>query len=175
MSEEPKKDTLFTLLCDLEKADEGLLNYDPEQHKELLLKAEIKIDSCRYFYKKYESRIEEIESDIKELMAIKKTLQNRKEAFKKSMIWVLKEKALKAFPGVNYILKLTKRKNIKPLIPIPDSSTYLAFQNLITRTYKWDRDALTKAYKKDPESLKDYAIEEESESIKFSSKRNIND
>jgi hypothetical protein len=152
--------------------DNGLLEFDAEKHREQLLKAEIKIDGCHYIVKKYESRIAEVNAEIAELAAIKKTLTNRLDSFEKSMLWILKERGLDAFPGVKYVLKRMERKKIVMTVD-PDSQAFLALPTVVKRSYVWDKKAFDKEYWKNPEALGKYAREDKSEYIQFSLNRSI--
>jgi len=167
-------DTLFELLTSLERADSGLIEFDPEKHRETLINAEIKIDSYKYILTKYESKIEEIQDEIDQLQTIKNTLQRRSASFRSALVWILKEKKISQFPGVKWVVKLQQRKKIS-LLGEPDSKTFLALPSIVKRTYVWDKRAFDEAYKKDPQSLAAYAKEDVSEFVKFDLKRSIDD
>jgi hypothetical protein len=173
--DELKQDTLFSLLTDLEKADSGLVEFDPEQHRDLLLKAEVKIDSYKYILTKYDSRIAEISADIDELVEVKRSLQRRQNALRQLLLWIMKEKGLSEFPGMKFVVKLMRRKKISIVMQEPDSKTFLKFPDLVKRTYCWDKKAFDKAFEKDPQSLEGYGIEDFSEYVQFVTKRGLDD
>lgn len=168
-------DSLLKLLTDLEQADTGLIEFDPEQHRETLLKAELKIDSYKYVLNRYASRISEIKDEIEELTAIKRTLENKQNNLLELLFWVMKQKNITKFPGQKYVVSLLKKKNIQIIADNPDSKTFLKFPGLIKRTYAWDKMALKKAYASDPISYAGYAKEEEIEYIKFNLKKGLDE
>ena len=166
------EDTLLKLLTSLEQADNALVDFDPEQHRETLLKAEVKIDSYKYILDRYTSRIAEIDADIEQLTAIKKTLQNRSNSLKDLLLWVLKQRGIDSFPGVKHVVKLMERKRISTLSE-PDSSLFFKFPDLVKREYSWDKRAFDKAYIKDVETLGQYAKEDKTEYVQFYLNRSI--
>jgi hypothetical protein len=172
---ETARDTLLKLLTDLEHADAGLIDFDPEKHHETLVKAEIKIDSYQYILQKYESRIAEIKSEIDQLAKIKSTLENRANSLEKTLLWIMKHRGLDMFPGVKHVLKIVKRKKVVMTVDEPDSQIFLKLPMLVKRNYCWDKRAFNRAFAADPNSLATYAKEEISESIKFDLKRTIDD
>jgi hypothetical protein len=172
--EEIKRDTLFSLLTDLERADGGLVEIDPEQHKDLLLSAELKIDAYKYIFQKYDSRITEVQAEIDELTAIKRTLQRRQESLRTLLLWIFKQKGIEKFPGVKYTAKFCERKKVSIKVE-PDAKIYLAFPNLVKRSYVWDKAAFAREFKKNPDVLSEFATEEKSEFIQFVLNRSIDD
>lgn len=173
-ADEIKGDTLFSLLTDLERADSGLVDVDPEEHRELLLSAELKIDAYKYILAKYESRIAEVQAEVDELTAIKRTLQRRQESLRALLLWVFKEKGIEKFPGVKYTAKHCERKKLSIKVE-PDAKIYLAFPNLVKRNYAWDKAAFAREFKKNPNVLSEFATEEKSEFIQFVLNRSIDD
>lgn len=173
--EAKKPDTLFSLLDALEQADEGLLQLKPEEHREALLKAELKIDAYKYVLMRYDSRITEIKNEIEELTAVKRTLEKRQESLKSLLLYILKEKGLEQFPGVKYVVKLMNRKKVSVIEREPNSMDFSEHPDLVKRTYSWDKRAVADAYRKNPELYKHYAVEDVSEFVQFNLRKGLDE
>lgn len=174
MSEQPteeKKDTLLSLLSDLEDADNGLVEFDPEKHRDMLITTELKIDAYKYVMMKYESRIEEINAEIKELTEIKRSLERKSESMKKALLWVLQQKGIEKFPGVKYVISVISKAKIV-LDTEPNPAYYLNYPELVRREYSWDKRAFDAAFKSNPE-LAGLAHEEKTSYIQFKLKKGI--
>jgi len=167
-----ENDTLLSLLSDLENVDNGLLNFNPEEHRELLLKAELKIDAYKYMDVKYDSRIREVADEIKALTEIKRSLESKQTALRKTMIWVFKEKSIDKFSGVKYVASLISKTKISIFRTEPDAPLYFKFPHLIKREYSWDKRAFDNEFKSNPE-LQNFATEEKSEYITFKLKKGL--
>lgn len=168
---EAKPDTLFSLLTDLENADSGLVEFNPEEHREKLLGAELKIDAYKYVLNKYESRIEEIAKEIAELTAVKRSLESKSTAMKSMVLWIFKQKQLEKFPGVKYVAQVISKKKIV-IKTQPDARLYLDFPTLIRREYSWEKREFDKLFATVPQ-LKELATEETTDYIKFNLKKGI--
>lgn len=164
-TESEKKDTLLSLLTDLENVDNGLIEFDPETHREVILKTSLKIDNYKYMLTKYDSRISEIAAEIAELTIAKSTLQKKQDALKAMMLYAFQEKSIDKFPGERYVASRIS-KEVVVIKQQPDPRTYLAYPNLVRREYSWDKRAFDSEFKTN-ESLKDFATVEKSEYIKF--------
>lgn len=164
-------DSLNDLLSYLHKADEGLIEFDPEKHKETLLEAEIKIDSYKYILNKYDLAILDAKQNIEAYQAIKKTLENKAERLKNLLLWIMKSKQLNEISGQKHSVKLCS-KDVIAITAEPSAATRLHHPDLVKVKYSWDKVAFDKAFKNSDE-LKSFAELTKTDFIKFSLKRSV--
>jgi hypothetical protein len=156
----PKKRTFMELLQLLEQADEGMIEFSPDEIKEIGDNLREKVDSIKYVLDKLEAESERLKKNIDEFSAVKKSIDRNYESLETYVGVAMASNKWEKLVGEKFEINLKRSEKIV-MTADPNSEIYLAFPDLAKREYAWDKRAFDAAFKarKYPELEKYCAIE----------------
>lgn len=159
--------TLNSLLTSLREAEDGLIEIDL---KEVLGSIKGKVDNTFEVLDRLESDSERMGKMAKAVQARKKSIDNQIKRLKDYVQFSMEEDGTTELLGETHKLKLYSRKGVKVKDQEIDSTLFLAFPEVITRTYAFEKNVLKEKYKADPEAYECLMEKSESKHIRFTVK-----
>ena len=108
----PPKVSLYDLLANARQADECLLDLDLDEMRELGSQMKDKVDGYKFVVDRLVFRIEEIRSQIGELVDLKHQMENKLEAVKSRMAEVMKANGFDRLQGDKWSVRVGHSKSV---------------------------------------------------------------
>lgn len=150
--------TLPQILAKLHEADNCLIKLTDDQQQLVVTDLKDKVDAYKYIDNKFKSETARLAFEIKELQLAKKGVMKAHREFRDAMRDHMLSNEFQKLPGVRHNVLLIKKTEIELKLPEANPATYLEFKDLglVKRTYSWDTTKVEAAFKKDPETFKDF-------------------
>ena len=157
--------------------DEGLLNLNEEQMKELGDLDRRKLDSYHLFDKHLESRITFFEAERDEITEIIDSLKATKKESNQRLIDLLNAEKVSHRSGFDYVATVvTKERNKTIPIRLPTFKDFLKFgEKFVKKTYTWNLKETKELIKssEDSEELEKLFTLKDSQNIKFTRNKGL--
>ena len=155
--DDPSSFSLDELLSRLTAADEGALDLDLDQQKELVEHGQVKVDNYKYIDDKMKSHVELLDKWAKEFADAKKVVENRRQNLRKHLVRVMQSNKFEKYTGKRYVLAIQRARSAVDVKAKPDAMTKLSFPNYVRVEYKWNLEALGDAIRQGDEEVTKFA------------------
>lgn len=162
--------TLNELLTTLRDAEDGIVNMDMVALEDTLGSVRDKVDGIYEVLDRLESESDRMGRLAKSFAVRKKSLENQSKRLKEYIIYSMDMDESTEIYGQTHRLRLYKRESMKVKDQEIDSTLFLAFPEVITRTYAFEKNVLKEKYKADPEQYECLMEKSETRHVKFSVK-----
>jgi len=160
--------TLNDLLTTLREAEDGLLDMDMSELQATLGSVRHKVDDIHEVMSRLESESERMFKLSKSFAIRKKSLDNQLKRLKEYIMYSMELDGALELYGDTHKLKLYTRSSMKVKNQEIDSSLFMDYPEVITRTYAFDKNVLKDKHKQDPEKYAFLMEKTESKHIKVS-------
>jgi len=161
---------IFELFYKLKEMDEDLIEFQFEDHRELLKDTQEKIDAYYDVRSRLQSEAARIATDVEALIRKQKRIENKIARIEAYLIDACKKFDIKEFKGTRVDLKLIETTRYRPRY-LPDQSFYEKWPQYcseeIDTKYSWNREKLVADFKEGKDSAREICEEYKSEYLRF--------
>lgn len=162
-----QKTTLADLLGALQKAENGLIEFDPS----LIEALNDKVDDYKYVDDSFDAHIAWVSEQIRRLSDLKKSFVSNQERFRDRLAYLMKNSGYEKLPGEVNQLSLVTKKEVELLISTPSAEAYREYgEKYVNREYSWKKTPIKKLILSDPIAFTNLGTVKEKSHVKFSLK-----
>lgn len=156
---------ILELFQALEDADNELVEFLPDSHKDLMEDAKTKVDAYYFLLERFDEREESLRKlQKKTVERISKVMASR-ERVKDYLKFCARQFNIKKFTGNEFQFTVSTRKMVEITANPEDFKDHPFVRQDIK--YRWSRPDVEMVFKTNPESLAGIAAEKDVESIRF--------